>query len=121
MRASLPSPHGSGLFRAADQGKVAWLLSVAACLSDPLFFQLRHTLWKYVEPALAQVVVAVGGEGSKYWALASQVLPSSASSFLDGSVFSPANEFKIKLGKVVLKMISRVRTDSLRWLLAAAR
>ena len=85
--------------------------SVAACLSDPLFFQLRHTLWKYVEPALAQLVVAVGGEGSKYWALVSQVLPSSASNFLDGSAFSPANEFKIKLGKVVLKMISRVRTD----------
>jgi len=112
LRASLPSPHGSGLFRAADQGKVAWLSSVAACLSDPLFFQLRHTLWKYVEPALAQLVVAVGGEGSKYWALVSQVLPSSASNFLDGSAFSPANDFKIKLGKVVLKMISRVRTDS---------
>jgi hypothetical protein len=51
LRASLPSPHGCGLFRTADQGRVAWVSSVAACLSDPLLFQLRHSLRKHVEPA----------------------------------------------------------------------
>ena len=111
LRASLPAPHGCGLFRAVDQGQVAWLSSVAACLSDPLFFQLRHSLPKFVEPALARLVTAVGGVGSKYWTLVSQVLPSSVSLFLDGSVFSPLSEFKVKIGKVVLKLLSRINTD----------
>jgi len=112
VRAALPAPHGCGLFRAADQGKVAWLSSVAACLSDPFFFKLRHSLKRHAESALALVVGAVGGEGSKYWSLVSQVLPPTVSAFLDGSVFSPSNEFKVKLGKTVLKLISRVRTDN---------
>ena len=111
-RAALPAPHGCGLFRSVDQGKVAWLSSVAACMSDPLFFELRRSIRRHVEPALAQLVDAVGGEGSKYWTLVSQVLPATASLFLDGSVFSPANEFKVKLGKVVLKLLSRIATDN---------
>jgi hypothetical protein len=40
------------------------------------------------------------------------VLPSSVSSFLDGSIFSPSTDFKVKLGKVVLKLLSRIHTDS---------
>jgi hypothetical protein len=111
LRASLPVPHGCGLFRAADQGKVAYLSSVAACLSDPLLFELRHSLRRFVEPALSQLVAAVGGEGSKYWTLISQVLPSTVSSFLDGSIFSPATDFKVKIGKVALKLLSRISTD----------
>ena len=91
LRASLPTPHGCGLFRAADQGKVAWLSSVAACLSDPLLFQLKDSIRKHVEPALTVLVGAVGGEGSKYWTLVSHLLPATASGFLDGSVFSPDN------------------------------
>ena len=31
--------------------------------------------------------------------------------FLDGSVFSPANDFKVKIGKVVLRLLSRINTD----------
>ena len=112
LRASLPVPHGCGLFRASDQGKVAWLSSVAACLSDPFLFGLRHTLEKHVESALTLVVEAVGGESSKYWTCISQVLPTSVFSFLDGSLFSPANEFKVKIGKVILKLLSRVQTDT---------
>ena len=54
----------------------------------------------------------MGGEGSKYWTCVSQVLPATVSAFLDGSVFSPANEFRVKLGKVVLKLLSRVNIDS---------
>ena len=111
MRASLPTPRGCGLFRAADQGKVAWLSSVAACLSDPLLFELRLSLHKYVDPALSQLIAAVGGEESKYWTLISQVLPSTSSSFLDGSVFSPSTGFKVKIGKVALKLLSRISTD----------
>jgi hypothetical protein len=111
LRTSLPAPHGCGLFKAADQGKVAWLSSVAACLSDPFVFELRHSLRSHVVPALAQLVAAVGGVSSKYWSLVSQVLPSTPSAFLDGSVFCPANEFKVKLGKVVLKLISRIHAD----------
>jgi hypothetical protein len=76
-----------------------------------LLFQFRHTLQKYVEPALSQLLAAVGGEGSKYWTLVSQVLPSTASSFLDGSIFSPSTDFKVKIGKVVLKLLSRISTD----------
>lgn len=111
LRASLPAPHGCGLFRASDQGKVAWLSSVAACLSDPLLFQLKDSIRKHAGPALSLLVAAVGGEGSKYWTLVSQVLPPTLSSFLDGSVYSPESEFKVKLGKVVLKALSRIQTD----------
>jgi hypothetical protein len=111
LRASLPVPHGCGLFRAADQGKVSWLSSVAACLSDPLLFQIKDSLRKHLEPALCAVLAAVGGAGSKYWSLVSQVLPTTVASFLDGSVFSPENDFKVKIGKVVLKTISRIQTD----------
>jgi hypothetical protein len=63
------------------------------------------------KPALCAVLAAVGGEGSKYWSLVSQVLPTTVASFLDGSVFSPENDFKVKIGKVVLKTISRIQTD----------
>ena len=55
------------------------------------------------------LVNAIGGEGSKYWTLVSQVLPPTLSAFLDGSVFSPEKE--LKLGKVVLKALSRIKTD----------
>ena len=51
--------------------------SVAACLSDPLFFELRHSIRKHMEPALSQLLGAIGGEGSKYWTLVSQVLTNS--------------------------------------------
>lgn len=90
---------------------MAWLSSVAACLSDPLLFELRLSLHKYVDPALSQLIAAVGGEESKYWTLISQVLPSTSSSFLDGSVFSPSTGFKVKIGKVALKLLSRISTD----------
>jgi hypothetical protein len=111
LRASLPVPHGCGLFRSADQGKVAWLSSVAACMSDPLLFRLRDSMKRHVEPALDLLINAVGGEGSKYWTLVSQVLPPSISAFLDGSVYCPEKEFKVKMGKVVLKALSRIQTD----------
>jgi hypothetical protein len=112
LRASLPAPFGCSLFRAADQGKAAWLSSVAASLSDPLFFELRESIRKFVEPAWIQLVEAIGGTSSKYFSQVSQVLPLTAEGFLDGSLFSPMNEFKVKISKVILKLLSRKRVES---------
>lgn len=110
-RACLPAPFGCSLFRAADQGRAAWLSSVAACLSDPLLFRLRSGLTQFVEPAWTLLVDALGGVGSTYWSHVAHLLPSTAAGFLDGSIFSPSNDGKIKISKVVLKLLSRIRTE----------
>ena len=44
LKASLPVPFGCGLFKASDQGSIAWWTSVASCLTDPLLFRLRSGL-----------------------------------------------------------------------------
>ena len=44
LKASLPTPHGVGLFKTSDQGSIAWWSSVAACMMDPLLFRLRAGL-----------------------------------------------------------------------------
>ena len=38
LRASLPSPFGCGLFKGADQARIAWWASVASSLNDPMLF-----------------------------------------------------------------------------------
>jgi hypothetical protein len=113
LKVSLPAPFGCSLFRAADQGKAAWLSSVAACLSDPLLFRLRGGLAKYIDPAWSGLVEALGGTASNLWSQISPLLPSTAAAFLDGSVFSPVNDgnFKVKISKVALKLLSRVRVE----------
>jgi hypothetical protein len=110
LRANLPAPFGCSLFRAADQGKAAWLSSLAGCLHDPRLFQLRHGLSKFVGPAWERLVDAVGGTDSRFWSQVSQVV-SSAESFLDGSLFSPMHDGKVKLSTLVLKVLSRKRTE----------
>ena len=111
LRVSLPAPYGCSLFRVADQGKVAWLSSVAACFSDPVLFRLRDGLRKFIDPAFDVLVCALGGVTSKHWTLISHLVPSTVAGFLDGSVYSPSNDFKIKISKVVLKLLSQMRTD----------
>jgi hypothetical protein len=64
LRASLPSPFGCSLFRAADQGRAAWLSSLAGCLSDPILFRLRSGLNRFVEPAWNQLVESLQGTDS---------------------------------------------------------
>lgn len=111
LRASLPAPHGCSLFRASDQGKVAWLSSVAACLSDPLLFSLRNGLSRFIAPAHAQLVTALGGEDSKHWSQIAHLLPKTDDGFLDGSMYSPQSDSKIKLSKSVLKLFSRMKLE----------
>jgi hypothetical protein len=111
LRASLPAPFGCSLFHAADQCKAAWLSSLAACLSDPLLFRLRFGLQRFVEPAWENLVGALGGVNSKHWPLVSQLLPTTAAGFLDGSMFCPTSELKIKFSKVILKLLSRLRVE----------
>lgn len=113
LRTALPAPFGCGLFRAADQGRAAWLSSLAACLSDPLLFRLRMGLQRDVDFAWTHLVDGLGGPSSSYFSSVSQILPSSAAAFLDGSLFSPSSDgFKLKLSKVILKTLSRSRVDA---------
>jgi hypothetical protein len=111
LRASLPAPFGCSLFRAADQCKAAWLSSLAACLSDPLLFRLRFGLQRFVDPAWKNLTDALGGVNSKHWSLVSQLLPTTAAGFLDGSMFCPQSEGKVKFSKVILKLLSRLRVE----------
>ena len=48
LKASLPSPHGLGLFKTSDQGSIAWWSSVSSCMVDPLLFRLRAGLNDFV-------------------------------------------------------------------------
>jgi len=118
LKICLPAPWGCGLFRTSDQGKVAYLSSVAGCLSDPVLFRLRPALARYVNPAWSTLVAALGGVHSRSWPEVSEVLPSTADAFLDGSMYSPDNDYKIKLSKVVLKVLSQKRVAEFQSLTA---
>jgi len=107
-RMRLAAPLGCSLFSSTDRGKIAWLSSVAACLSDPLLFQLREGLRDFVQPALDDIVSFIGIE-SHYWSQVEHVLPSTADLFLGGNTFSPEDDYKVKIGTPILKTISHIR------------
>lgn len=91
LKASLPSPHGCGLFKTVNQGSVSWWASVAACMTDPLLFQLRAGLTTFVPAAWNAAVEALGGTTTKFWTQAKQLFPPNQSGLLDGSRYSPAH------------------------------
>ena len=66
LKLSLPSPHGCGLFKTADHGRIAWRASVSACMSDPLLFKLRGGLAAFTNYAWGSIVTGLGGAESKF-------------------------------------------------------
>src|SRR5690606_16782241 len=92
LKASLPAPHGCGLFKSTDQGSVAWWASVSACLQDPLLFKLRAGLTRFAESAWQALVRLNGGLESKYWAQIRHLVPPSSTGLLDGTLYSPLNK-----------------------------
>src|SRR5690349_14476521 len=79
LKASLPTTHGGGLFKTVNQGAVAWWSSVAACMTNPLLFQLRSGLDGFVANAWTAAVSALGGTNSKFWTQAKQLFPPTSS------------------------------------------
>ena len=75
LKSSLATPAGCGLFKAADQGAVAWWASVSACLQDSLLFKLRAGLARFAEPAWQALVQLHGGGSSKYWSQVKHLPP----------------------------------------------
>jgi len=113
LKASLPTPHGVGLFKTSDQGSIAWWSSVAACLIDPLLFKLRAGLTDFAPVAWTCAVDALGGPTSKFWTQAKQFFPADSNGLLDGSRYSPAHGIcRIKLSKTVVKLCSRRRIET---------
>ena len=113
LKASLPTPHGVGLFKTSDQGSIAWWSSVAACMMDPLLFRLRAGLNDFAPFAWTCAIDALGGPTSKFWTQAKQFLPPDSSGLLDGSCYSPAHGIsRIKLCKTIVKLCSRRRIES---------
>jgi hypothetical protein len=113
LKVSLPSSHGCGLFRSADQGSIAWWSSVSSCLIDPLLFRLRDGLAEHVPAAWQCLTDALGGPASKFRTQAASFLPKSPESLLDGSQFSPMHPpVKIKLCKLFLRLCTRLRLDA---------
>ena len=89
---------------------MAWLSSLGG-LNDPILFRLRFGLKRFVEPAWNHLVEALKGTESKFWSSCQHVLPPTFDGFLDGSMFSPANDAKVKISKFVLKSLSSVRME----------
>jgi hypothetical protein len=89
LKASLPPPFGCGLFKSADQAKIAWWSSVSACLTDPLLFKLRSGFTRFAESAFSMVIAMHGGVESKHWAQVKHLYPPNACGLLDGTLFSP--------------------------------
>jgi hypothetical protein len=109
LKLCLPQPYGCGLFYSADHGKIAWLSSVAACLNDPLLFQLRDGISQFIEPSLKLLTDQLGGRDSQWFARISQFMPMTREAFLDGSTFSPETVFKTKLTKCVLRVLGKMK------------
>jgi hypothetical protein len=120
LKASLPFPLGCGLFKAADQGAIAWWASVSNCLSDPLLFKLRNGLGGYVSDAWKYAIHTLGGSTSKFWTQAKPLFPPNAAGLLDGSLYAPTHAVpKIRLCKDFLRLCTRRRIESYQELTAA--
>ena len=113
LKASLPAPHGCGLFKASDEGSVAWWASVSACLQDPLLFKLRAGLARFAGPAWQALVRLHGGLESKYWAQSKHLIPPSFVGLLDGTLYSPFNK-PTSIHKHVLSVCKKRKKEVLQ-------
>ena len=113
LKASLPAPHGCGLFKTADQGAIAWWSSVSASPQDPLLFRLRGGLVRFKEPAWQALIALHGGINSKYWSQVKHLYPPSSVGLLDGSLYSPINTNAPKTSKIALKICVKIKIDAL--------
>jgi hypothetical protein len=114
LKLRLPSPVGCGLFKSADQGAFAWWSSVSSCLSDPLLFNLRAGLEKFVVPAWNTILETLGGTDSKMFTQVKHLLPANAVGLTDGSLYSPLTVNKSKLCKIALKLVSDANIEQYR-------
>lgn len=114
LKASLDTPHGCGLFKAADQGSIAWWASVSKCLQDPLLFKLRAGLTHFAEPAWQVLVQLHGGTGCKYWDQSKHLFPPSSVGLVDGTFYSPINTHAPNLCKLSLGMCRKLKKDTFR-------
>jgi len=120
LKVSLPSPMGCGLFKATDQGGVAWWSSVAACLRDPLLYKLRSGLARFSESAWQSIVSLHGGLSSKHWSAVKHLYPDSALGLLNGTTYSPLNTHTEKTNKLALKTVSKIRIENFQKLHAVS-
>ena len=111
LKASLPSPFGSGLFKGADHAHVAWWASVSASLSDPLLFKLRSGLARFAEHAWQSVISLHGGISSKYWSQVQHLYPTTSKGLLDGSCYSPSLINTTKFTKIALKNVAKQKIE----------
>ena len=98
LKASLPSPHGCGLFKTVDQGSVMGMCG--CCLTDPLLFRLRSGLSGFVESGILSYRLweePTPNSGRN---------PSSTSTgLLDGTRYSPVHAVpRTKLSKTFVKL-----------------
>jgi hypothetical protein len=120
LKASLPSPFGCGLFKAADQGGIAWWASVSACLRDPLLFKLRSGLERFADSAWQALVNIHGGTSSKFWSQVKHLYPDSARGLLNGTLYSPLNMHTDKTNKIALKTVSKIKLELFQKLTAVS-
>lgn len=120
LKASLPSPSGCGLFKAADQAATAWWASVAASLEDPLLFRLRSGLSRFADGAWNALVNLHGGAVSKFWTQVKHLYPDTAAGLLDGTRYSPINQHSAKTNKLALKALSKIKLDRFHKLTAVS-
>jgi len=117
LRLSLPAPVGGGLLKAVDKASVAWWSSVAAALSDPLFFKLRHGLDSFTQPAFDFLQFVLGGTSCCYWTHVSAHFPPTSAGLLHGDLYNPDNPLSLKLNQLVLKSLKKRKAYILRTLL----
>jgi len=104
-------PHGCALFRVVDQAPSAWLLSIAACLSDQSLFDLRDGLAKYVPFAYQKLQEGLGGKESEYWQGVQHLLPESPEDFLSGTLYGPDIPLKAGISRLIMRNIGKSKVD----------
>jgi hypothetical protein len=120
LKASLPSPHGCGLFKAVDQARIAWWTSVATCMQDALLFKLRSGLSRFAEFAWQSVIALHGGVGSKYWSQVKHLYPDSAIGLLNGTLYSPLHPHIPKINQIALRTVSKIKLETFKKLHAVS-
>jgi hypothetical protein len=111
FKLSLPQPHGCALFRVVDQAPSAWLLSIAACLSDQSLFDLRDGLAKYVPFAYQKLQEGLGGKESEYWQGVQHLLPESPEDFLSGTLYGPDIPLKAGTSRLIMRNVGKSKVD----------
>ena len=117
LKASLPTPHGCGLFKSCDQARVAWWASVSSCMEDQLLFKLREGLSRFTEFAWQSIITLHGGASSKYWSQVKHLYPESGIGLLNGTRLHAHNP---KITQIALKVVSKIKLETFKKLHAVS-